>query len=179
MKDTPKNFIFKIAVIGDGAVGKTSLIKRFTQGSFQNDYIQTIGAQFSVYSQRINNDECVLFLWDIAGQDSFHFLRPSFYKDSKGAIIVYSLEENDLGVQSLNNIKNWHNDIKKFCGSIPVIIFANKADLVNKNEIDNKKVNKIINKKKFLGVYQTSAKTGENVDDAFKTIIRILYNKYK
>jgi len=179
MKETPKKFIFKIIVIGDGAVGKTSLINRFTQGGFQDDYIPTIGAQFSVYKQKINDDECVLFLWDIAGQDSFHFLRPAFYKESKGVIIVYSLEENDLGVKSLNNVKNWHNEIKKFCGDIPVIIFANKVDLINKNEIDNKKVNKILNKKKFIAVYQTSAKTGENVDDAFKTIIKLLYDKYK
>ena len=72
------DFIFKIAVIGEGAVGKTSLIKRFTQGSFVKDYIKTLGAQFSRYERVIgdNNDIRVrLFFWDIAGQSEFNFMR--------------------------------------------------------------------------------------------------------
>lgn len=179
MNDIPQKYTFKITVIGDGGVGKTSLIKKFTQGSFQEDYIKTIGAQFSVYTEKVNGNQCKLFFWDIAGQDDFFFLRPSFYKESKGAIIVYSLEENERGVQSLNHIKDWHDDIKRFCGNIPVIVFANKVDLVDKNSLDNEKVQKLVKKRKFIGLYQTSAKTGEQVDEAFKTIIEILYHKHR
>ena len=97
MNKSKLRFKFKITVIGDGRVGKTSLIRRFTKGSFQKDYIKTIGAQFSKYVEEIEGDHCELFFWDIAGQDEFHFLRPSFYKDSSAAIIVYSLEKNSLG----------------------------------------------------------------------------------
>ncbi|MFX1552002.1 MAG: GTP-binding protein, partial [Promethearchaeota archaeon] len=93
MSSSGAKFNFKITVVGDGRVGKTSLIQKFTQGGFQKDYIRTIGAQFSVFSKKINEDNIKLLFWDIAGQDNFNFLRPSFFKNSRAAIIVYSLEE--------------------------------------------------------------------------------------
>ena len=172
-------FTFKITVIGNGAVGKTSLIKKFTQGNFQEEYIQTIGAQFSKYTAEIKGDKCKLFFWDIAGQDTFHFLRPAFYKASVAAIIVFSLEENDLGVESFKHVPNWYNEIKKFCGDIPVVLFGNKVDLVDEKELDDEKVLKLKEKKDFLAYYQTSAKTGEKVEEAFQAIINELYSKYK
>ncbi len=72
-----KGFVFKITVIGNGAVGKTSLIKKYTQGSFQKDYIKTLGAQFSKYDEIIDGNNCKLFFWDIAGQEEFNFMRPT------------------------------------------------------------------------------------------------------
>ncbi|MFX1408879.1 MAG: Rab family GTPase [Promethearchaeota archaeon] len=179
MTKTKEVYRFKITVIGDGGVGKTSLIKKFTQGEFDEDYIKTIGAQFSKYVEEIEGDSCNLFFWDIAGQDEFHFLRPSFYKESRAAIIVYSLEENDLGKESFKHIANWHDDIKKFCGDIPAIVFGNKVDLVDEKNIDNSKILKFVNKRDLLGYYKTSAKTGQGVTQAFHAIIRELYNKYK
>lgn len=179
MVDTKVKYTFKITVIGDGEVGKTSLIKKFTKGSFQEDYIKTIGAQFSKYNEKIDKDEINLFFWDIAGQDEFHFLRPSFFKESKAAIIVYSLEENELGIESFKHITNWHNDIKQFCGNIPILVFGNKVDLVDEESLDEASILKLVNKRKFLGYYRTSAKTGEGVIEAFQAIISELYNKYK
>jgi small GTP-binding protein len=179
MNKGQEKYKYKITVIGDGMVGKTSLIKKFTKGSFKKDYIKTIGAQFSNYKQDIENDRCELVFWDIAGQDEFHFLRPSFYKNSSAAIIVYSLEENSLGKDSFKNISHWHNDLKNFCGDIPVILFANKVDLVDKDQLETKKIEKLVEKKKFIGYYLTSAKTGERVYDGFLTIIKELYYKSK
>ncbi|MEE9377761.1 MAG: Rab family GTPase [Candidatus Lokiarchaeia archaeon] len=174
-----ERFTFKITVIGNGAVGKTSLIRKFTQGNFQEEYIQTIGAQFSKYTEEIKGDKCKLFFWDIAGQDTFHFLRPAFYKASVAAIIVFSLEETDLGAESFKHVPNWYNEIKKFCGDIPVVLFGNKVDLVDEKELDDEKVLKLKEKKDFLAYYQTSAKTGEKVEEAFKAIINELHSKYK
>ena len=77
MTDVQK-FRFKISVIGDGQVGKTSLIKKYSKGSFERDYVKTIGAQFSKFEKEIDGDEIRLIFWDIAGQDDFLFLRPSF-----------------------------------------------------------------------------------------------------
>lgn len=179
MNETQDKYTFKITVIGDGSVGKTSLITKFTQGSFQEEYIQTIGAQFSKYTEEIDGDACTLFFWDIAGQDTFHFLRPAFYKASNATIIVYSLEENDFGRESLKNVPTWHKEIKKFCGDIPVVIFGNKVDLVDEKKLDDNKVFKLVDKKHLLGYYRTSAKTGKGVHHAFQALIKKLYYKSK
>jgi small GTP-binding protein len=176
-KNERKDFVFKITVIGDGAVGKTSLIKKYTQGSFQKQYIKTLGAQFSKYDEKINGDNCKLFFWDIAGQAEFSFMRPTFYKGSKAAIIVFSHAAGEE--KSFDHIVDWHEDIKKYCGNIPIILFGNKIDLINEKNLDDTKVEKLVDKRDFLGYYKTSAKTGNGVYEAFQAIIKDLYEKYK
>ena len=164
----------KVTVIGDGGVGKTSLILRFTQGTFQKEYIKTIGAQISNYKVEKNGKRTELLFWDIAGQDDFHFLRPSFYRASKAAIIVYSLEENNLGKRSFENILSWYNDVKEFCGDIPIVLFANKVDLVSEDNIDKTKIEDLVETHNFIGYFMTSAKTGVRVTDAFNFLIENL-----
>lgn len=179
MSDNGRKFRFKVTVIGDGRVGKTTLIKKFTQGSFQKDYVRTIGAQFSVYDETIDEDKIRLLFWDIAGQDTFHFLRPNFFRNSRAAIIVYSLEEDNSGRESFEHILTWHEDIVNFCGDIPIVIFGNKVDLVDEDKLDKNKIQDLINSNNFLGHYLTSAKTGKGVIDAFNAIIETLYSKFK
>ena len=94
-------------------------------------------------------------------------------------IIVFSLEENDLGKNSFIHIENWEQQLKKYCGNIPVLLFANKVDLVNKDKISVTEIQDIIRKYGFFDYYITSAKTGENVLVAFNAIIEKLYFKYK
>jgi small GTP-binding protein len=177
MSKSGRKLRFKITVIGDGKVGKTSLIKNYTQGTFETDYIETIGAQFSKYDKDIKGDNIRLLFWDIAGQRDLDFLRPSFYRDSDAAIIVYSLEENELGKNSFKHTQNWYKDIKRFCGDIPIVIFANKVDLLDKDKLEYSKIQEIVNKYNFLGYFITSAKTGQGVHDAFDAIIQKLYYK--
>jgi len=177
MSSSGKKLRYKITVIGDGRVGKTSLISKYTLGAFDTDYVETIGAQFSKYDKEIDGDSIRLLFWDIAGQDSFDFLRPSFYRESDAAIIVYSLEENQLGRRSFKNITNWHQEVKQFCGDIPIVLFANKVDLIGEDKIEHSKIKQTANDNRFLGYYITSAKTGQGVHNAFNTIIERLYNK--
>ena len=172
-------FRFKIAVVGDGAVGKTSLIKKFTKGTFERDYVKTIGAQFSKFNKKFNRDLVKLIFWDIAGQDDFNFLHHLFYKESKAAIIVYSLEENELGQNSFTHIKNWYEVVEKNCGTIPIVLFANKVDLVDENSINKTKLQKLVDEHDFLKFFFTSAKTGQGVVEAFNTIIEQLYLRFK
>ncbi|MHA1498562.1 MAG: Rab family GTPase [Promethearchaeota archaeon] len=168
----------KVTIIGDGGVGKTSLIQKFTQGTFQKNYIKTIGAQISNYEVEFEEYRTELLFWDIAGQDDFHFLRPSFYRASKAAIIIYSLEDNNLGSRSFEHITTWYKDVKEFCREIPVIIFANKVDLVDENHLDKTKIQKLVDDNNFLGYFITSAKTGQGVHDAFNTLIKKLHQEY-
>ncbi len=165
-----KKLKIKVTVVGDGGVGKTSLIQKFTQGKFKTDYIKTIGAELTNYKTEIDGYKIKLLFWDIAGQDNFHFLRPSFYKASKAVIIVYSLEENNLGERSFDNITSWYEDVKQFCGDIPVVVFANKVDLINEQALDKTKIQNLVKERNFLGYYITSAKTGQGLDDAFNAL---------
>ena len=176
--DERKDFVFKITVIGDGGVGKTSLIKKYTKGSFKKEYIKTLGAQFSKYDEKIENSAVKLFFWDIAGQKEFSFMRPTFYKGSKAAIIVFSHAPNEIDT-SFNHISEWHEDIKKYCGNIPIVLFGNKIDLITDEKLNERKIEEIVDKRDFLGYYKTSAKTGNGVYKAFQAIIKDLYEKYK
>ncbi len=162
------DYIFKVVVVGDGAVGKTSLILRYTQGSFNTNYIRTIGAQFSKYDLTAKAGEKVrLFLWDIAGQDTFSFMRPTFFSGSKACIAVFDVT-NDA---TFTNLQTWIDDIHKYCGNdIPVVLFGNKSDLLS-NNYTNAKIDAFLKANNVIGFYLTSAKTGTNVTLAFEAII--------
>lgn len=172
-------FVFKIDVIGDSAVGKTSLIKKYTKGSFQKEYIKTIGAQFSKYNEKIDGENVQLFLWDIAGQREFDFMRPSFYNGAKAAIIVFSQEDSEHGKKSIEDLDEWYGDLKRYCGEIPIVLFGNKIDLVDDENANDSQINEIVKKYKLLGYYKTSAKTGSGVLTAFQAIIKELYSRTK
>jgi small GTP-binding protein len=172
-------FKFKIVVIGDGGVGKTSLIQKFTHGTFKEDYIKTIGAQFTKLEKEIDGNSISLVFWDIAGQVSFDFLSSLFYKDSQACIIVYSLEENELGYDSFSHIPDWKNEVEKRCGNIPTVLFANKVDLIKEKNLDKTKIQKIVDQINLDNFYITSAKTGEGVNKAFDFLINKLYHKFK
>jgi small GTP-binding protein len=175
MREFKKKFRYKITVVGDVRVGKTSLITKYTLGTFEMDYVETIGAQFSKYDKNIDDNNIRLLFWDIAGQRDFDFLRPSFYRDTSAAIIVYSLEENKLGELSFENINTWNQEIKQFCGNVPIVLFANKVDLVDYVNLDQGHIQKIVSDLNFLNYYITSAKSGQGVHEAFDAIIEILY----
>ena len=172
--ETQKKTKNKVIIIGDGAVGKTSLIQQFTQETFETAYIKTIGAQFSNYKAEIEGTKAELLFWDIAGQDTFSFLKPSFYSASKAAIIVYSLEENTLGIRSFESIKSWYDDVKQYCGEIPIILFGNKVDLIDESGIDHSRIQRVVKELNLLGYYITSAMTGQGVQNAFHAIIKEL-----
>ena len=105
------------------------------------------------------------------------FMRPTFYKGSKAAIIVFSHGPEEE--MSFDHIVDWHDDIKKYCGELPIVLFGNKIDLVKEADLEEKRVYDLVKKRKFLGYYKTSAKTGTGVYEAFQAIIKELYNKYK
>ena len=178
-----KAFGFKITVIGDSAVGKTSLIKRYTTNTFEKDYISTLGMQFSRYEETLSGIMVELFLWDLAGQESFVTLRERFYKGSSGAIIVFSLAPEEI--ETYRHIDKWRSNIKEVCGNIPVILFGNKADLVDQNaiatspnyETSDVHVKKFAQDHNIMEYFKTSALTGQGVRGAFKKLVDKLYQR--
>ena len=176
-----KEYKFKITVVGDPAVGKTTLVKKYTTGSFQKDYISTLGAQFSNYEEMIEGKQVKLFIWDIAGQKTFEVMRRKFYNGSSGAIIVFSHAPEEL--KSYDHIEKWLGELKKYCGDIPIALFGNKVDLINENELVSNEdkansdfnVGKFVNDHNIIEYFKTSALTGQGVIEAFQKLVRELY----
>ncbi|MHA2260078.1 MAG: GTP-binding protein [Promethearchaeota archaeon] len=178
VKKYPRKLRFKIAVVGDTRAGTSSLISRYTKNIFKKEYVKTIGAQYSVFDKELEGDMVRLLFWDIAGSETFDFLRPSFYRNSRAAIIVYSLRENDQERDVITQISDWYEQIKIYCGDIPIIIIANKVDLIDENNIDDSVIQEFINENNLLGHYLTSVKTGQGVYAAFNAIIDALYYEF-
>ena len=93
---------------------------------------------------------------------------------------MYSLEDTKFGKDSFKHISDpWYKDIKKYCREVPVVVFGNKVDLIDENNLDNSNVQKLVKDNNFLGYYITSAKTGQGVIEAFNDLINILYCRSK
>ena len=155
----------KVILTGDYSVGKTSLIKRFVEDTFQESYISTIGVQIAKKTLELAETTNVNFIiWDIAGQRTqMAPYRKRFYSGANSAFIV--IDRTWEG--NLNSIEYWYEDIKQAISTnIPVVIVGNKSDLENKIVITEKEIKEVAVKFGFHYIL-TSAKTGENVNDSF------------
>ncbi|MFW9999955.1 MAG: Rab family GTPase [Candidatus Hodarchaeota archaeon] len=161
-----KKYTLKIIIIGEPAVGKTSLVKKFITGQFTKDYRSSIGTNIFTKNIKLEKDnDTKLQLWDIAGQERWISMRPSYYAGAKGIIIVGDLTRRNTFDQIE---KFWIPDVKQYCAQAPIILLANKSDLGT--ELSELEINSIKKEINFISVIQTSAKTGENVELAFKII---------
>ena len=155
-------------LLGDTEVGKTCLINRYTNGVFREEYISTVGIDFYTKQEEINNKTVQVKLWDTAGQERFKTLTPSFLRNAEGVIIVFDVTSQD----SFDNVKGWINSVKSNIGEnvIPIIIVGNKIDMENMREISKEDGNKTASENGFK-YFETSAKTGKGVDEAFKELV--------
>jgi small GTP-binding protein len=161
-----KKITLKIIIIGEAAVGKTSLVKKFVSGQFSKDYRSSIGT--NIYTKKIVLEDkkiVTLQLWDIAGQERWINMRHSYYSGAKGVIIVGDLNRKNTFDQIE---KFWVQEIKQYCSSAPIILLANKTDLLNK--IEEQEIISLGKRIKADLVLFTSAKTGDNVELAFLRI---------
>ena len=159
------DFSSKLILTGDYSVGKTSLIKRFVENIFQESYISTIGVEISKKTLELGETTNVNFIiWDIAGQRAqMAPYRTRFYSGANSALIVIDRTRKD----NLQSIEYWYNDIKKsISANIPIVIVGNKSDLDDKIIISENEIKEISEKYGFHYIL-TSARTGDNVNDAF------------
>jgi small GTP-binding protein len=165
----------KIIIIGEPAVGKTSLVRRFVSNRFSKDYRSTIGTNIFMKNIELGDGLIKLALWDIAGQERWLNMRHKYYRGAQGAFIVGDLTREDTFTQIENF---WYDDLKSYLKSIPIILIANKNDLTS--NISEKTIKEIQKKINAEVLYFTSAKTGDHVDEAFNklsTRIRQLQKK--
>jgi small GTP-binding protein len=168
-------YAFKLILGGDGAVGKTSMVHRFVEDSFMKDYKSTIGTS-------IMKKQCVFeglksavrfIIWDLAGQDQFKRVRKSYLSNAEAGILVFDVTNKS----SFENIETWHDEIKRVSPNISLILTGNKIDLEDKRVI-NQKEGEDLAKKLSVSYIETSAKTGENINDAFKMLALQMINKH-
>ncbi|MFX0207460.1 MAG: Rab family GTPase [Candidatus Hodarchaeota archaeon] len=161
MSDT---YIRKITMIGEPAVGKTSLSRRFVTGKFEADYLSTIGVDVYRKDMKIDDKSFVFQIWDLGGQEKYEKVRQNFYKGATGAILVFDL----LRPVTFEKLDYWIEEMKRNAGTIPFAICGNKIDLVKEK---NRKISRARAEKfaKKIGAsyFETSAKTGESVSPAF------------
>lgn len=171
----PRNLIKKICLLGDGAVGKTSLIRRYVYDDFDDKYLMTIGTKITKKTmlvkqgtgEPISGEEINLTMMinDIVGQVEFERIHKQYYRGSKGGLFVCDLTRKD----TLERVEWWLNSFREVAGNVPVILLGNKLDLKEEHEIsfgDMAAFAKKFNCPYFL----TSARTGENVERAFKNM---------
>ncbi|MFW9999044.1 MAG: GTP-binding protein [Candidatus Hodarchaeota archaeon] len=169
-------YVFKVIIIGPGAVGKTSLLHRFVENKFSFRYKLTIGADFlSKIIEYKPGTTIKMQIWDIAGQDRYKFLRSSFFDGANGALIVFDLSR----WHTFKELEEWLKDLRDYAGKdVPFILIGNKIDLIEKiDEFNQRESAQVFAKKEKTYYVETSAKTGENVEDAFLNLAnRMLKN---
>jgi len=163
-----RSYSWKIIVIGDYAVGKTSLLHVFTEEKFEKSYKPTLGVDLVTHLMKIDNDSIKLIFWDIAGQTLFSHLRENFFRGAAGALVVYDLSRRE----SFDNLPLWIKEINSKTSELEeTIIVGNKMDLKRTVSYENAKEYADKNKMKYV---ETSAKTSEKVEDAFLDLIKKL-----
>ncbi len=169
--------MFKIVFFGDGGVGKTTLINRYLTGVFKSDSVITIGVDFHVKKVDIDGKRVSLQIWDFAGEDRFRFLMPSYVVGASGGIFMFDITR----YTSLKNFNDWIEIFKMgYKGDnhqMPVLMVGSKLDLEYKRAVSREEAFELAKKNNLFGYLECSAKDGQNVDDIFEEISRLMLMK--
>ena len=176
MNSSQSDVIFKICIFGDGGVGKSTLVKRYLSGLFDESTSMTIG--LDCYSKKLEFKDITVSLqiWDFAGEKRFRFLLPSYVSGASGGIFMYDITR----TTSLNNFTDWLNvfrngfNVKNHETKLPIMMVGGKLDLSEKRSIPRKFAEEIVENENLFSYIECSAKTGENVEDIFQEIAKYL-----
>ncbi|KAJ3431019.1 ras-related protein rab-21 [Anaeramoeba flamelloides] len=166
---------FKIVLLGEGRVGKTSLFNKFIHNQFDPSEVTTIQAQYLEKELVVENQKVNLSIWDTAGQEKFRALSPIFYRKANGALLVYDTTDSS----TLDRVEDWIAELRNILGdNVEIVIVGNKYDLKKKQQVDEEKaleITKSVNGEHFF----SSAKTGKNVNEAFQELTKKMIKSSK
>ena len=162
---------YKIVIFGDGGCGKTTLTQRFLTELFKPDSTMTIGVDFEVKSLDIGEKKVKLQIWDFGGEERFRFLLPTYVKGASGGLFMYDI----TNYSSLAHIDDWLTTIKKETESLfPIVVVGGKGDLTDDREVTAEEGINIAKSRNVDAFIECSAKTGENVDETFETLTKLM-----
>ena len=167
------DYLLKYIIIGDAAVGKSNLLLRFAQNDFKNEYQLTIGVEFGAKNIDINNKKFRLQICDTAGQENYRSITWAYYKNSVCAILVYDISNRD----SFDHISNWIEDcLAQSPKTVFMVLVGNKSDLNDNRKVSFQEGQDMARNNNMM-FFETSAKTGENVEKIFEDSAKEISNK--
>jgi len=161
--------IYKVLLVGDGNVGKTSLVRRFCEGKFEESRVLTIGVDFHYKTVQLGDRLLRLSIWDVAGQDRFRSFRDQFYSGTLAAALIYD----STAPATFFNLLRWRDELLAATPGVPMVVIGNKSDLgpvVPPGEAEGWA--RYEGRMPFL---MTSALTGENVESLFQGLAYLAY----
>merc|ERR1712018_437051 len=167
------DYLFKLLLIGDSGVGKSCLLLRFADDTYNESYISTIGVDFKIRTIELDGKTIKLQIWDTAGQERFRTITSSYYRGAHGIIVVYDVTDQE----SFNNVKQWLQEIDRYaCENVNKLLVGNKCDLTTKKVVDYTTAKEYADQ---LGIpfLETSAKNATNVEQAFMTMAAEIKNR--
>lgn len=165
------DYVFKLILIGDSSVGKSSILSRFSDNTFLDTSSPTIGIDFNTKLIRIEKKICRLEIWDTAGQERFSTMTSNYYRGSQGVFLVFDLSNK----QSFTNVINWYNKARELGGeNLIAILIGNKCDIEeDKRAITyNEGLELVEQLEGVIGYYETSALNGNNIENVFVNLAK-------
>ena len=169
-----KSYFFKVIVIGEGGVGKTTLLRRYIHDRFE-DTAMTVGVEFYVKQIELDNNNYTLQLWDLAGQERFRHLLDNFVMGAKGAILALDLTK----MPRENSVKNFVELARMYNPNLPILLIGTKLDLEDFIAMDDTEALALKKYFKMMDYIKTSSKTGHNVNEVFETLAKNLIKNGK
>ncbi|XP_051524156.1 ras-related protein Rab-35-like [Myxocyprinus asiaticus] len=168
------DYLFKLLIIGDSGVGKSSLLLRFADNTFSGSYITTIGVDFKIRTVEINGEKVKLQIWDTAGQERFRTITSTYYRGTHGVIVVYDV----TSAESFVNVKRWLHEINQNCDDVCRILVGNKNDDPGSKVVETNDAQKFA-EQMGIRLFETSAKENVNVEDMFNCITELVLKARK
>jgi len=165
--------LFKLLIIGDSGVGKSSLLVRFADNTFTGNYITTIGVDFKIRTIELHGERVKLQIWDTAGQERFRTITSTYYRGTHGVIVVYDV----CSGESFANVKRWLHEIEQNCDVVNRILVGNKNDDPDRKVVLTEDARRFSDQM-GIQLFETSAKDNLNVEEMFRAITELVL-KYK